>query len=64
MLHHGKDPVLNTFGLAINNNMIRTKAYLLPSPNIQFGGNRRNSPGTNSRWDLHGKEFYLLRKRP
>ncbi|KAH1338083.1 hypothetical protein KXX67_000930 [Aspergillus fumigatus] len=64
MLDHAKDPVLNTFGLAIDNNMIRTKARLLPSPDIQFGGNQRLSPGTNGRWDLRGKRFYQPNKRP
>ncbi|EAW22039.1 PAZ domain protein [Aspergillus fischeri NRRL 181] len=58
ILNHAKDPVLNTFGLAIKDDMIRTKARLLPSPDIQFGGNQCLSPGTNGHWDLCGKKFY------
>ncbi|THC99021.1 hypothetical protein EYZ11_001495 [Aspergillus tanneri] len=64
MLDHSKDPVLQTFGLQIDNNMIRTKARLLPNPDIQFGGNQRHNPGTNGRWDLRGKKFYQPNRRP
>lgn len=64
MLAHPKDPVLQTFGLAVDNNMIRTKARLLPSPDIQFGANQRHNPGTNGRWDLRGKKFYAPNKWP
>lgn len=64
MLAHDADPVLKTFGLQVDNNMIRTKARLLPNPEIQFGGNQRHNPGTNGRWDLRGKKFYLPNKRP
>lgn len=64
MLNHAKDPVLNTFGLIVDDNMIRTKARLLPSPDLQFGANQRLNPGTNGRWDLRGKKFYMPNKRP
>ncbi|GMG04463.1 unnamed protein product [Aspergillus oryzae] len=64
MLDHSKDPVLQTFGLQIDENMIRTKARLLPNPDIQFGGNQRHNPGTNGRWDLRGKKFYQPNKQP
>ncbi|KAK1145566.1 Protein argonaute [Aspergillus melleus] len=64
MLDHEADPVLKTFGLQIDHNMIRTKARLLPNPDIQFGGNQRHNPGTSGRWDLRGKKFYQPNKRP
>ncbi|PLN80024.1 eukaryotic translation initiation factor 2c [Aspergillus taichungensis] len=64
MLDHSADPVLRSFGLQVDTNMIRTKARLLPNPEIQFGGNQRLNPGTNGRWDLRGKKFYQPNKRP
>ena len=64
MLDHSNDPVLQTFGVQVDNNMIRTKARLLPNPEIQFGGNQRHNPGTNGRWDLRGKKFYQPNKKP
>lgn len=64
MLDHSNDPVLQSFGLRISNDMIRTKARLLPNPEIQFGNNARVNPGTNGRWDLRGKKFYLPNKKP
>lgn len=64
MLNHTQDPVLNSFGLKIDENMIKTKARLLPAPDIEFGGKQRTNPGTNGRWDLRGKKFYLPNKKP
>ncbi|PYI10200.1 eukaryotic translation initiation factor 2c [Aspergillus sclerotiicarbonarius CBS 121057] len=64
MLNHAEDPVCNTFGLHIGDTMIKTKARLLPSPHIIFGNNQRIDPGTNGRWDLRGKKFYLPNKKP
>ncbi|EAU35074.1 conserved hypothetical protein [Aspergillus terreus NIH2624] len=64
MLDHAHDPVLNTFGLKISDDMIRTKARLLPNPELQFGGNQKLNPGTNGRWDLRGKKFYQPNKKP
>lgn len=64
MLDHANDPVLRTFGLQVDNNMIRTKARLLPNPEIQFGGNQRHNPGPNGRWDLRGKKFYQPNRKP
>lgn len=64
MLAHNEDPVLRTFGLQVGENMIRTKARLLPNPEIQFGGNQRHNPGTSGRWDLRGKRFYEPNRKP
>ncbi|KAL4786184.1 Piwi domain-containing protein [Aspergillus varians] len=64
MLDHSSDPVLKTFGLKIDDNMIRTKARLLPAPDIEFGGKQRVNPGTAGRWDLRGKKFYQPNKKP
>ncbi|KAL3475026.1 Piwi domain-containing protein [Aspergillus californicus] len=64
MLAHSADPVLKSFGLQIDENMIRSKARLLPAPDIEFGGKQRTNPGTNGRWDLRGKKFYLPNKKP
>jgi eukaryotic translation initiation factor 2C len=35
----------------------QTKARLLPSPEVHFGGSKFN-PGTSGRWDLRGKKFF------
>lgn len=64
MLKHGTDPILNAFGLKIEDRMLRTKARLLPNPEIQFGGNQKHNPGTNGRWDLRGKKFLSTNKWP
>jgi eukaryotic translation initiation factor 2C len=64
MLNHSKDPVLQNFGVRIDDNMIHTKARLLPAPDIEFGGKQRVNPGTNGRWDLRGKKFYAGNKKP
>lgn len=64
MLNHTGDPVLRTFDLRVDESMIRTKARILPAPEIEFGGRQRTNPGTNGRWDLRGKKFYLPNKRP
>ncbi|KAL2842342.1 Piwi domain-containing protein [Aspergillus pseudoustus] len=64
MLNHSNDPVLSAFGLKINENLIQTKARLLPAPDIEFGGKQRVNPGTNGRWDLRGKKFYVGNKKP
>jgi eukaryotic translation initiation factor 2C len=61
---HSADPVLNAFGLKIDDRMMRTKARLLPNPEILFGGNQRVNPGTNGRWDLRGKKFYSKNSKP
>jgi eukaryotic translation initiation factor 2C len=50
------DRICNQYGLKINPNMLRTKARLLPSPDVQFGGSAAK-PGTAGRWDLRGKKF-------
>ncbi|KAL4918543.1 Piwi domain-containing protein [Aspergillus aurantiobrunneus] len=62
-LDHTNDPVLKTFGLKIDENMIRTKARLLPAPYIEFGGKQRHNPDTGGRWDLRGKKFYAPNKK-
>lgn len=54
---HEKDHNLALYGMEIGQSMIKTKARLLPSPDIQFG-NAKHNPGTNGRWDLRGKKFY------
>ncbi|KAL2014266.1 hypothetical protein VTN00DRAFT_1791 [Thermoascus crustaceus] len=64
MLAHAKDPVLNAFGLKIEDRMMRTKARLLPNPEIQFGGNAKLNPGVSGRWDLRGKKFLDNNKWP
>lgn len=64
MLDHSNDPVLKTFGLQVDSNMIRTKARLLPNPEVHFGGTQRHNPGTSGRWDLRGKKFYSANKAP
>ena len=64
MLAHERDPVLASFGLQVDPNMIKTKARLLPNPEIQFGGNQRLNPGTNGRWDLRGKKFFQPNRKP
>lgn len=60
---HEGDPNLKLYGMEISNRMIKTKARLLPSPEIQFG-NAKHNPGMNGRWDLRGKKFYKPNVKP
>jgi eukaryotic translation initiation factor 2C len=39
-LDHQNDPVLKTFGLKVESQMLRTKARVLPNPEIEFDGNQ------------------------
>jgi eukaryotic translation initiation factor 2C len=55
-LNWGSDKFLQQYGLSVNPNMLRTKARLLPPPEVQFGG-ATAKPGTAGRWDLRGKKF-------
>ena len=64
MLDHANDPMLNYYGLQVSSSLMRTKARLLPSPDLQFGGNQRINPGTTGRWDLRGKKFYAANRLP
>ncbi|KAI2385546.1 Protein argonaute [Ophidiomyces ophidiicola] len=63
-LRHPEDDVLKEYGLKISDTMVRSKARLLPNPEILFGGNQKFNPGTNGRWDLRGKKFYLPNTTP
>jgi eukaryotic translation initiation factor 2C len=62
--NHSGDPVLNAFGLKIEEKMLRSKARLLPNPEIMFGGGQKLNPGTAGRWDLRGKRFYAGNTKP
>ncbi|DAA78333.1 TPA_exp: Uncharacterized protein A8136_4309 [Trichophyton benhamiae CBS 112371] len=63
-LQHPSDPMLNAYGMKIGDNMMKTRARLMPNPEIMFGGNQKVNPGTNGRWDLRGKKFYTKNTKP
>ncbi|KAF3491565.1 eukaryotic translation initiation factor 2c [Arthroderma uncinatum] len=63
-LQHPADPVLKAYGVVIGDKMIKTRARLLPNPEILFGGNQKLNPQTNGRWDLRGKKFYSKNTKP
>ncbi|KAJ5749032.1 uncharacterized protein N7511_010728 [Penicillium nucicola] len=58
LLNHKHDPILQQYGMVISEQMIKTKARLLPCPELQFGGNRKLNPMHNGSWDLRGKKFF------
>ncbi|KAJ5135600.1 uncharacterized protein N7515_004878 [Penicillium bovifimosum] len=58
LLQHKNDDMLKHYGMEISEKMIKTKARLLPSPEIQFGGNAKLNPRHTGKWDLRGKKFY------
>ncbi|KKY15039.1 putative eukaryotic translation initiation factor 2c [Phaeomoniella chlamydospora] len=64
LLSWGNDRWMKHFGMEINPNMVKTKARVLPNPQIEFGGNQRHNPGTSGRWDLRGKRFFALPGNP
>lgn len=55
-LNWSQDNICQKYGLQVSPNMLRTKARLLPSPDVKFGGSSAK-PGTAGRWDLRGKKF-------
>ncbi|KAJ5721781.1 uncharacterized protein N7483_009715 [Penicillium malachiteum] len=63
LLKHDTDPNLTRFGMRIGHEMMKVKARLLPSPEIQFG-NAKHNPGTTARWDLRGKKFFKSNTEP
>ncbi|KAJ5386331.1 hypothetical protein N7509_008872 [Penicillium cosmopolitanum] len=63
ILDHANDPNLVNYGMKIGPSMIKTKARLLPNPEIQFG-NVKHNPGTTGRWDLRGKKFFKSNTKP
>lgn len=63
LLKHDEDPQLLEYGLKIGTSMIKTKARLLPSPQIQFG-NAKHHAATSGRWDLRSKKFYKTNVAP
>ncbi|KAL1982463.1 hypothetical protein VTN96DRAFT_1310 [Rasamsonia emersonii] len=62
-LDHANDPVLKSFGLKVGDEMIKTKARVLPNPEIQFA-NQKHNPGVTGRWDLRGKKFLKTNRVP
>ncbi|KAK2871848.1 hypothetical protein FQN49_002759 [Arthroderma sp. PD_2] len=63
-LQHPADPILKGYGVKIGDSMMKTRARLMPNPEIMFGGNQKLNPGTNGRWDLRGKKFYSKNTKP
>ncbi|KAJ5561775.1 Eukaryotic translation initiation factor eIF-2C4 [Penicillium sp. DV-2018c] len=63
LLQHNEDPMLKHYGMKIGDKMITTKARLLPSPDIQFGGNAKLIPKHTGKWDLRGKKFYQANEK-
>ncbi|KAI5301757.1 hypothetical protein KEM56_001385 [Ascosphaera pollenicola] len=59
-LAHDSDPILQTFEMKVSPQMMRTKARLLPNPDLLFGKNERVNPRNFGRWDLKGKKFYAV----
>ncbi|KAJ5155636.1 hypothetical protein N7492_008439 [Penicillium capsulatum] len=62
LLKHDEDPQLLEYGLKIDSSMLKTKARLLPSPQIEFG-NAKHLP-TAGKWDLRSKKFYKPNVQP
>lgn len=50
------DPFLSNYGLKIEPNMLKTKARVLNSPEVQFL-KASARPGTFGQWNLMGKQF-------
>ncbi|KAK6007346.1 hypothetical protein QM012_006354 [Aureobasidium pullulans] len=60
MINWKTDPVIQKYGMAIEQAPITAKARLLTNPKLQFGGSGGASqadPRTSGRWDLKGKKF-------
>ncbi|KAF8464167.1 Piwi domain-containing protein [Kalaharituber pfeilii] len=58
----GQDPVLQAYGMRIQPTMMKTKARILPAPELMFGagGQTKSVPGNmtaSGQWNLQGKRF-------
>lgn len=52
------DPFLSNYGLKIEPKMLKTKARVLNSPEVQFNkASAAARPGTSGQWNLLGKKF-------
>lgn len=52
------DPFLSNYGLKIEPKMLKTKARVLNSPELQFSKvSAPVRPGTSGQWNLLGKQF-------
>ena len=58
MLDWAGDPVLKDYGLKIEGRMLKTKARILPPPEVQFKGTQTAKPGFGGKWDLKHKTFW------
>ena len=56
-LNWPKDPYQAHYGMKIDTNMMKTKARLLPAPQVEFANGKTEKPGTNGRWRIDGKQF-------
>lgn len=53
-----RDPFLSNYGLKIEPKMLKTKARVLSSPEVQFSkASQAVRPGTSGQWNLLGKRF-------
>lgn len=60
MLNWQRDPVLNAYGLKINDSPETVNAKLLTAPEVAFSSGGNEKPGNTGRWKLMGKKFYKL----
>lgn len=63
LLNHAKDPILDAFGMKVDDPMMLVRGRILPSPDIQFRNTKHNA-GTNGKWDLRGKTFLKGNRTP
>ena len=64
LLNWSGDPMLKTYGMKINPNMIQTNARVLEPPEVLFAKGATAKPGYSGRWDLRGKVFLKPNQRP
>ena len=58
------DKYLQKYKMKIDENMIKTQARLLQPPEVEFGKNRVEKPGTSGRWRIDGKQFAQPNQKP
>ena len=56
-LNWANDPYLKTYGMKINQTMLKTNARVLEPPEPLFAKNVTAKPAFSGRWDLRGKVF-------
>ena len=66
MIKWAEDPVLNTYGIKMDSNLMKTNARVLEPPKVLFSEEKKQSqtPGYKGRWRIDGMRFNVVNPQP